>query len=59
MTDHYCAGKEGFDSKTKANKIARRMGRRGTRRGRITVYRCTGCGKWHIGQTIILPSDRK
>ena len=44
--DGRCTGKQGFDDRTLAHKIARRMRKRGTR---TAVYRCIHCGAWHVG----------
>lgn len=44
-----CVGKDAFDTQTLAAKVADRM--RTSLRGRRPVrpYRCSACGKWHIG----------
>ncbi len=46
-----CAGKDGFDTRAKADQIIAKMLR--TKRrfapGKIASYRCPYCNKWHIG----------
>lgn len=44
-----CVGKVQFESRGLANQVARRRSK--TNGGRPAVaYKCTGCGKYHIGQ---------
>lgn len=48
---HACAGKEPYDSANLARKVLRRRKRRHDGVS-LNAYRCTHCGKWHIGNAI-------
>lgn len=37
-----CQGKQPFESRALAEKLARRRGN--------SAYKCKGCGKWHVGR---------
>ena len=41
-----CIGKESYESKALADKVARRRKKSGKR---VVVYRCACCGCWHTG----------
>jgi len=43
-----CSGKEAFESRSLAAKVASRP-RRQFRSHSLTPYRCKSCSKWHIG----------
>jgi hypothetical protein len=42
-----CDGKQGFDDKGMAERVASRSRKRGN--GKVVVYRCADCKRWHIG----------
>lgn len=47
-----CAGKDGFETRTMAEQVIRRMLRSRTKKRKdagIGAYRCDYCRKWHIG----------
>jgi hypothetical protein len=44
-----CSGRQGYDSKGMAERIAVRSRKRGN--GKVAVYRCGECGQWHIGNS--------
>lgn len=44
-----CAGKQSLE-KSRADMIARAMGRRG--RSKLRVYYCADCRAWHIGRIL-------
>lgn len=43
----HCHGKQGFDDKGMADRIAARSRKRGN--GKVATYRCPNCRLWHIG----------
>lgn len=46
----YCEGKVSFDSFSLADAVVQRRKRaKSEQRKSRTAYRCTKCGKWHIG----------
>lgn len=58
MTDRVaqCFGKVGFESAALARQVAQRRNRRTkTHRKQSLVYRCSYCGRWHIGRPDGLP----
>ena len=58
-----CSGKEAFDDPAVARKVASRWRKRAKHRGRTErqdrtpaeVYRCTHCGKYHLGHALPAP----
>ncbi len=46
-TEPVCAKKKRYSSKKEANKIARRLLRKGRK---LSCYRCTLCGEYHLTQ---------
>lgn len=43
-----CQGKEAFSSPSLAEKVARRMNKKGKGEAPMTPYRCPHCNHWHI-----------
>lgn len=43
----HCHGKDAFDSKGMAERVAARSRKRSN--GKVGVYRCDQCRAWHIG----------
>lgn len=43
----HCSGKQAFDEKGMAERIAARSRKRGN--GKVIAYRCPNCRAWHIG----------
>lgn len=46
-----CGSKQRHPSKADAEGHLWSLVRAGTRRARMTVYRCGHCGQWHVGHT--------
>ena len=42
-----CDGKIGYETRSEAVAVARRMARQGSKGAK--VYRCRACGAWHVG----------
>lgn len=45
----FCEGKEAYESRALAEKVARRRSGRGKH---TETYKCKGCGKYHMGEPI-------
>lgn len=45
--ESFCHGKQGFDSRVLADRVANRKTRRGA--DVLRPYRCGSCRKWHLG----------
>jgi len=44
-----CSGKERFSTHSVAMKVANRKRKNGKRRRYVTIYKCEGCGFFHLG----------
>ena len=52
----YCHGKQSFETPALAHKVQRRR----QKKGKVAdVYRCPGCGYFHIGSPILPKRERK
>lgn len=49
--DSACAGKEPFDNEQAANAAQLYRERRGVRNEGMTAYKCSYCGRWHLGHS--------